>query len=81
MSGHRYLVGTVAPARFRATGLDAAHRVSRRVQEAVERALAEDPEVIEVEERAIFREGTPTCTNGPRCLANLHNHGCPARAS
>lgn len=35
-------------AQFRATGLDAAYRISKRVEEAVQAALATDPEVIAV---------------------------------
>jgi hypothetical protein len=42
------------PAVFRAQGLDAAHRVSKRVEIAIQAALALDPECIEVEQTPLL---------------------------
>jgi hypothetical protein len=78
--GHRYLLIGADEARFRATGLDAAHRIKQRVTEAVEKALADDPEVIEVERKFYVRVGTPPCTGEIGCLANLHEKECLRRA-
>jgi hypothetical protein len=76
--GYLYELATSAPARFRARGLDAAHRVSRRVHDAVRVALENDPEVILVEDEAYFDERPMPCDGEVTCRAALHAHGCLA---
>lgn len=75
--GWRYELTARSPARFRASGLDAAHRISRRIADVVNTALASDPEVIEVETHAFFDADSPTCDRTRACTANLHYADCP----
>jgi hypothetical protein len=79
--GYLYELQMSQQARFRAHGLDAAHRIQRRVSEAVAAALAEDREVVEVEEDAYFEAASYRCDGTSRCRAALHDRDCESRTA
>lgn len=77
--GWRYELKLRSPARFRASGLDAAARVALRVNDIVNTALENDPEVIELEAHVFFAGDTPDCSRTRECKSNLHYDDCPLR--
>jgi hypothetical protein len=79
--GHRYDLMLAQPIAIRAAGLDAAHRITRRLQQVVNEALKADTELIELEDGAWFREDTPRCDGSLSCRANLHEAGCKRKRS
>lgn len=63
--------------RFRARGLDAAHRIARKLTEVMQDELESNREVLAVEDLPYPSERAMRCDASIECRADLHDRGCP----